>query len=55
MHLFDSHSHINMDSFAADLDEVLERSFAAGMAGIVAIGTDVSDSIRGVEIAEQWP
>ncbi|MCD6151705.1 MAG: TatD family hydrolase [Deltaproteobacteria bacterium] len=55
MHLFDSHSHVNMETFADDLDQVLERSFAAGMAGIVAIGTDVSDSIRGVEIAEQWP
>jgi TatD DNase family protein len=55
MELFDSHSHINMDAFAADLDQVLERSFAAGMAGIVAIGTDVADSIRGVEIAEKWP
>ncbi|RLB64870.1 MAG: hypothetical protein DRH04_11055, partial [Deltaproteobacteria bacterium] len=46
MELFDSHSHINMDVFAADLDQVLERSFAAGMTGIVAIGTDVADSIR---------
>ena len=55
MKLFDSHSHINMDAFAADLDQVLERSFAAGMAGIVAIGTDVADSIRAVEIAEKWP
>ena len=55
MNLFDSHSHVNMESFATDLDEVLERAFAAGMTGIVAIGTDVSDSIRGVEIAEQWP
>ncbi len=55
MELFDSHSHINMDVFAADLDQVLERSFAAGMTGIVAIGTDVADSIRAVEIAEKWP
>ncbi|MEA2110322.1 MAG: TatD family hydrolase [Pseudomonadota bacterium] len=55
MHLFDSHSHVNMEVFADDLDQVLERAFAAGMAGIVAIGTNVSDSIRGVELAEQWP
>ncbi len=55
MNLFDSHSHVNMETFAGDLDQILERSFAAGMAGIIAIGTDVSDSIRGVEIAEQWP
>ena len=55
MNLFDSHSHVNMESFDADRDEVLERAFAAGLAGIVAIGTDVSDSIRGVEIAGQWP
>lgn len=55
MNLFDSHSHVNMETFADDLDQVLERSFAAGMAGIIAVGTDVSDSIRGVEIADQWP
>jgi len=55
MNFFDSHSHVNMEAFADDLDQVLERSFAAGMAGIVAIGTNVSDSIRGVEIAAQWP
>lgn len=55
MNLFDSHGHVNMAAFAADLDQVLERAFAAGMAGIIAIGTDVADSIRGVEIAEKWP
>ncbi|NIA20268.1 MAG: YchF/TatD family DNA exonuclease [Xanthomonadaceae bacterium] len=54
MNLFDSHGHVNMAAFADDLDQVLERSFAAGMVGIIAIGTNVSDSIRGVEIAENW-
>ncbi|MBW1646091.1 MAG: TatD family hydrolase [Deltaproteobacteria bacterium] len=53
MVLFDSHSHLNMEAFAADLDEVLERAFAAGLVGVTVIGTTVADAIRAVEIASR--
>ena len=34
----DSHCHVSADEFAADRAEVLERSWAAGLDALVAIG-----------------
>lgn len=37
--LFDSHAHLTFDSFADDLDAVLDRARAAGVVGVVTIGS----------------
>jgi TatD DNase family protein len=55
MYLFDSHSHLNLDAFSADLDAVIERAVAAGVVDIAVIGTDLADSIRAVELAAGRP
>ncbi|MBN2233289.1 MAG: TatD family hydrolase [Deltaproteobacteria bacterium] len=52
---FDSHSHLNLATFADDLDAVIERAEAAGVADIAVIGTDLEDSIRAVELAAARP
>ena len=40
MRLFDTHAHLHFPDYAGDLDAVLERARAAGVRGMVTIGTD---------------
>jgi TatD DNase family protein len=40
MPLFDTHAHLHFPDFTDDLDAVLARARAAGLRGIVTIGTD---------------
>src|SRR5262245_9017656 len=53
MPLFDTHAHLHFPDFADDLDAVLERSGAAGVAGIVTIGTDRLSNGAAVALAER--
>jgi len=50
---YDTHAHLDYPDFAADLPAVLERARAAGIARIVAVGTDLASSRRVLELAEQ--
>ncbi len=49
---FDIHSHLNLKDYDSDLEEVIARMRAADTHTIV-IGTDLENSRRAVEIAEQ--
>ncbi len=51
---FDTHAHLADAVFERDLPEVIERAGAAGIARIIAIGTDFENSRRCVELAEQF-
>ena len=51
--LFDTHAHLTDDRFRDDLPAVLQRAAAAGVVGIVAIGTTARDSAECVALAEQ--
>jgi TatD DNase family protein len=55
MRLFDTHAHLHFSEFASDLDAVLERARAAGVAGIVTVGTDGSSNRAAVAMAEDRP
>ncbi len=55
MRLFDSHAHLHFPSFADDLDAVLERARAAGVVGMVTIGTDRETNREAVALAEKLP
>lgn len=55
MPLFDTHAHLHFPEFAADLDAVLDRARAAGVAGMVTIGTDRETNPAAVALAERWP
>lgn len=51
--LFDTHAHLHFPELAADLDGVLERARAAGVVGMVTIGTDRETNPAAVALAER--
>jgi len=55
MPLFDTHAHLHFPEFADDLDAVLERARAAGIVGMVTIGTDRETNPAAVALAERLP
>jgi TatD DNase family protein len=52
---YDTHAHLSFSDFASDLPEVVERAIAAGIAKIIAIGTDLESSTEVVRVAEKFP
>jgi TatD DNase family protein len=55
MPLFDTHAHLHFPDLVADLDGVLERARAAGVTGMVTIGTDRETNPAAVALAERLP
>jgi TatD DNase family protein len=55
MRFFDTHAHLHFPDFAGDLDAVLERARAAGVRGMVTIGTDRETNGAVVEMAKRVP
>jgi TatD DNase family protein len=53
--IIDTHCHLDWDTLAPELDEVLKRAREAGVIRLLTIGTDVATSRRAVEIAQQYP
>ena len=51
----DTHAHINLPAFAADLPQVVARASAAGLTAIIAVGVDLPTSRAAVAIAAQYP
>jgi TatD DNase family protein len=51
--LIDSHCHHNMPDFDPDRAQVFSRARAAGVAGFIAIGYDLSSSREAVSLAER--
>jgi TatD DNase family protein len=55
MRLFDTHAHLHFPDYAEDLDAVMERAHAAGVRGMVTIGTDRETNQAVVELARRFP
>ena len=55
MRLFDTHAHLHFPDYAEDLDAVLDRAHAAGVRGMVTIGTDRETNHAVVELARRLP
>jgi len=55
MKLFDSHCHLDDRAFDKDLDDVVRRMHAAGVASAMTIGTTLDRCAKGVAIAESTP
>ena len=55
MRLFDTHAHLHFPELLADLDAVLDRARAAGVAAIVTVGTDRETNPAAVALAERVP
>jgi len=49
--LIDSHAHLDMKDFEADLDDVLKRAAQAGVGHIVSIGIDLKSSLDALHLA----
>jgi TatD DNase family protein len=52
--LFDTHAHLDQDSFHADRAEVVERARQAGVETIVAVGTTAPTSAACIELAGRF-
>jgi TatD DNase family protein len=53
--LIDTHAHLASDQFVPDLDQVLERTWAAGVAHVVVIGESRPAAERALELAGTEP
>lgn len=53
--LVDVHAHICDSAFDKDRAEVLERARAAGVGAIIAVGENLSDARKNLELAERHP
>src|SRR5690606_25409410 len=51
--MFDSHCHLTDLRFADDLDDVLERAWSAGLAGLVTIASNVDDARAALALARR--
>ena len=52
--IFDTHSHICDSVLDADRAEVLRKAREVGVGAIVAVGEDLSDAQRNIQIAEAY-
>jgi len=53
--LVDSHCHLDFETFAAELDAVVDRARAAGVCACLTIGTRLTEFPRVRSIAERYP
>jgi len=53
--IVDTHIHICDAAFDADRDEVLENAVKAGVGAIIALGENMADARRNVELADKHP
>ncbi len=53
--LIDSHCHLDMNAYHADLDEIISSAEKCGVNRIITIGIDLTSSRRAVELADQYP
>jgi TatD DNase family protein len=53
--LIDTHTHLDMPEFAADLPQVIQRAREAGVSRIMTVGIDPASCRKAIEIAETYP
>jgi len=53
--LVDTHAHLCSPEFARDLEEVLARAHAASVRAIIAVGENLADAARNLELSRQHP
>lgn len=55
MELFDSHVHLDDGAFDEDREAVVARARAAGVVGMITVGTGVASSRGAVALADRYP
>ena len=53
--IVDTHTHICDSSFDADRGEVLDRAADVGVGAIIAVGENIADARRNIELADKHP
>jgi TatD DNase family protein len=53
--LIDTHAHLDMPEFKADLPQVIQRAREAGVSTIMTVGIDLASCRKAIEIAETYP
>ncbi len=53
--LFDTHAHLDHDSFESDRDDVIRRAHEAGVVTMIAMGVDVASSQAAIALAGKNP
>lgn len=54
MELFDTHAHLIDEQLFAQVEQIVERAQAAGVARILTVGTTLASSRAGVELARRF-
>ncbi len=52
--LIDTHTHLNDDKYAEDLDDVLQRAVDAGVERVIICGYDLQSSLDAVQLADKY-
>ncbi len=52
--MIDTHAHVHDQAFEADRAEIIARARAAGVTGLVVVGTDLADSARAILVAHEF-
>jgi TatD DNase family protein len=52
--LIDSHAHLEMKEFDKDRGQVIERAMKAGITHVITIGTDLSSSLKALQLANEY-
>lgn len=50
----DTHAHLNLPNYDKDLDEVIKRAAENGVAKIICVSSNVTDSQKAIEIAKKY-
>ena len=53
--IVDTHTHICDSSFDVDRGEVLNKAAEVGVGAVIAVGEDIADARRNIELAEKHP
>ncbi len=54
MELIDTHCHLTFEELAGDVEQVLQRSRAAGVTGWITVGTDAEQNRKAIELAGKF-
>jgi len=52
--LTDTHTHLHFEQYAADLSEVIDRAYSAGVGKILTLGTDIASCHQAIQIARRF-
>lgn len=52
--MIDTHCHLNFHAYKKDVDEVIKKTFEAGVTEIINIGTKLDSSQSAIELAEKY-